>query len=93
MSESIYEVLAQDTADGEVALVGSVRAPDAGLALTFAREIFYRRGRCERIGVVPREAVCWSDEAELTERNRDRAYRTPAFFVRARRDRAAEIPG
>lgn len=89
----IYEVFAETEAPRQVVHVGSVRAPNPALAIQLAREIYFRREACFRLGVVDRAYLQWSDAPEqaLTERNAARSYRTPAFFGR-RRQRAAARP-
>ncbi len=83
----IYEVFAETVAPRQVVHVGSVRAPNQALAIQLAREIYFRREACFRLGVVDRAHLQWSDAPEqaLTERNAARSYRTPAFFGRRRR--------
>lgn len=80
-----YEVYAE-TAAAAVEHVGSVRAYTTRLAIGAAREIFFRRSTCERLAVTDGGELVWSDapEAELTRRNLNRTYRTPAFFVQQR---------
>lgn len=90
----IYEVFAELRTPRQVVHVGSVRAPTSALAIQLAREIYFRRDACLRLGVVAREHVCWSEAPEqaLTERNVARSYRTPAFFGRRRRRQAEARP-
>lgn len=83
---NVYEVFTVESSEEEsqdlVRHRGSVRAPTSALAVHLAREIYYRRDTCKRIGVVRRDQFFWSEapEAELTERNHDMEYRTPGFF-------------
>jgi phenylacetate-CoA oxygenase PaaH subunit len=90
MGTGIFEVFAETEAPRQVVHVGSVRAPNRALAMQWAREIYFRREECLRLGVVEREHLHWSDAPEqaLTERNAARSYRTPAFFGRRRRRQA-----
>ena len=83
----IYEVFVESATARQLQHVGSVQAPTARLAIQAAREIYFRRDACLRLGVVPREAVAWSTAPEdlLTARNVARSYRTPAFFGKRRR--------
>ncbi len=80
-----YEVFAED-ANAHIEHVGSVRSYTTTLALHAAREIYFRRGTCKRLAVRIGGEFVWSDlaEDELTTRNLERSYRTPAFFVQQR---------
>jgi 1,2-phenylacetyl-CoA epoxidase PaaB subunit len=80
-----YEVYAEDGSN-RVEHVGSVRAYSTRLAIDAARDVYFRRSACRRLAVQRGDTLVWSDgpEAELTARNLNRSYRTPAFFVKAR---------
>jgi phenylacetate-CoA oxygenase PaaH subunit len=88
---AIYEVYA-DEAGSELTHVGSVRALSEKLAVQAAREIYFRRSTCTRLRVVRAGTAFESaaPEAELTQRNLDRTYRTPAFFVSRRYGQPAD---
>ncbi len=63
--------------------VGSVHAPDAGLALDAARDTYTRRGEGLSIWVVPSSAITASDPAEkgsLFEPTASKIYRHPSFY-------------
>jgi len=94
-AKDVYEVFtfesSEDEKKGLITHCGSVRAPSRELAVHLAREIYYRRDTCERLGVVRRDQLFWSEapEAELTERNHEMDYRTPGFFNLRRRRHAS----
>jgi len=62
---------------------GSVHAPDAGLALQAARDVYTRRGEAVSVWVVPSGAITASDpadKAELFEPTASKIYRHPTFY-------------
>ena len=63
--------------------VGSVHAPDAGMALLAARDTYTRRGEGLSIWVVPSAAIAASDPADkdsLFEPTASKPYRHPTFY-------------
>lgn len=98
MTNEIYEVFAETHPHHWDRHIGSVRAPTPTLAVQMAREIYFRREVCQRIGVVKREQastpdqICWSDAPELvlTQRNYEKEYRKPGFFTRRRQETSKE---
>ena len=63
--------------------VGSLHAPDAGLALRNARDLYTRRQEGVSIWVVPASAIVASspgDKGELFEPSNSKVYRHPTFF-------------
>ncbi len=82
--QNIFEVVTGDATGQYITAIGSVRAPTDRLGLHMAREIFFRREVCLKLGVrrPGSELVTWSTAAEeiLTRRNLDKEYRRPSFF-------------
>ena len=87
----IWEVFRQEKKGQAFAHAGSVDAPDAAFAETWAREQFGRRGESEALWLVPREALHevhdFPDEFDLKYR------RVDGYSLKARlsvaRERAA----
>lgn len=74
---------------------GNLIAPDAELALHYARELAGRRQESSRIWIVPRAAVTVLDDPDLLKPPLDRSFKKPGGYVmrdklRAARGRAAE---
>ena len=63
--------------------VGSVHAPDAGLALRHARDTYTRRQEGVSLWVIPSAAIVASDPADagpLFEPAESKIYRHPSFY-------------
>ncbi len=63
--------------------VGSLRAPDAAIALQFARDLYTRRGEGVSLWVAPSAAIAASDPAgqdALTAVGEGKIYRHPDFY-------------
>jgi phenylacetate-CoA oxygenase PaaH subunit len=71
----IWEVFRQDRKGQPFEHAGSVAAPDAAFAESYAREQYGRRGESAALWLVPREAVHvvseWADEFDLKYRRVD----------------------
>ena len=71
----IWEVFRQGRAGQPFEHAGSVEAPDAAFAESYAREQYGRRGESVALWLVPREAVHvvsdWADEFDLKYRRVD----------------------
>ena len=71
----VWEVFRQERRGQPFQHAGSVEAPDAAFAETFAREQYGRRGESVALWLVPREAVHvvddWADEFDLKYRRVD----------------------
>jgi phenylacetate-CoA oxygenase PaaH subunit len=71
----IFEVFRQEKKGQPFQHAGSVEAPDAAFADTWAREQFGRRGESVGLWLVPRSAVHevseWADEFDLKYRRVD----------------------
>ena len=63
--------------------VGSVHAPDAGIAVRHARDTYTRRMEGVSLWVVPSASIIASDPAEdgpMFEPAEDKIYRHPTFY-------------
>ena len=71
----IYEVFRQERKGQPFQHAGSVAAPDAAFAETWAREQYGRRGESSALWLVPRESIHevreWADEFDLKYRRVD----------------------
>jgi len=71
----IWEVFRQERRGQPFEHAGSVVAPDAGFAETWAREQYGRRGESVALWLVPRDAIHvveqWADEFDLKYRRVD----------------------
>ncbi len=62
---------------------GSLHAPDAGMAVRMARDVYTRRNEGVSIWVVPSSAITASDpddHASFVEPMADKIYRHPTFY-------------
>jgi phenylacetate-CoA oxygenase PaaH subunit len=84
----IFEVFRQEKKGQAFAHAGSVEAPDASFAETWAREQYGRRGESAALWLVPRDAVHeitdWADEFDLKYR------RVDGYSIKARLKEARE---
>jgi len=71
----VYEVFRQEKEGEAMVHVGSVDAPDAELAVQYAREVYSRRSEATRLWVVPRAAVMELDDADFLRPPIERTYR------------------
>ena len=76
-----FEVFRQEKVGGPMVHGGSVVAPDALLALHYAREMFSRRGESVRLWVVRRGDVHELDDPDVLAPPLDRSYRKPGGYV------------
>lgn len=60
---------------------GSVMAPDAELAVHYAREMYGRRGESVRLWVVRRGDLHVLDDADLLQPPLDRSFKKPGGYV------------
>jgi ring-1,2-phenylacetyl-CoA epoxidase subunit PaaB len=90
----IWEIFRQERKGQPFEHAGSVAAPDAELAETWAREQYGRRGESAALWLVPRDAIHdvgdWADEFDLKYRRVD-GYSIKARLKEAR-ERAASRP-
>jgi len=87
----IFEVFRQEKKGQPFQHAGSVEAPDAAFADTWAREQYGRRGESVALWLVPRSAVHevneWADEFDLKYR------RVDGYSIKTRRAIARERAG
>ena len=67
---------------------GSVLAPDAELALHYAREMYGRRQESVRLWIVRRADIAVLDDADLLAPPLDRSFKKPGGYVM--RDKLAD---
>ena len=73
----VFEVFQQPREGKAFEHGGSVIAPDAEMAVLYAREFYGRRQESHRIWVVPREAIIEIDDPDILHPPAvDRSYRT-----------------
>ena len=60
---------------------GNVRAPDADLAMHYAREFYSRRQESVRLWVVPRSAIRDLSDPDLLQPPLDRSFKKPGGYV------------
>jgi phenylacetate-CoA oxygenase PaaH subunit len=84
----IWEIFRQERKGQPFESAGSVDAPDAEFAETWAREQYGRRGESVALWLVPRDAIRtvddWADEFELKYR------RVDGYSIKARLKEARE---
>jgi 1,2-phenylacetyl-CoA epoxidase PaaB subunit len=89
---TVWEVFRQEKKGDAFAHAGTVEAPDAGFAETWAREQYGRRGESEALWLVPRDALHevrdFPDEFDLKYRRVD-GYSLKARLKEARERAAA----
>jgi phenylacetate-CoA oxygenase PaaH subunit len=87
----VFEVFRQEKKGQPFAHAGSIEAPDAAFADTWAREQYGRRGESAALWLVPREQIHaitdWADEFDLKYR------RVDGYSIKARLKEARERAG
>ena len=84
MSEPVieaWEVFRQEKDGDPMRHGGSVMAPDAELAVHYAREMFGRRQESVRLWVVRRGDVLDLDDPDLLQPPLDRSYKKPGGYL------------
>jgi ring-1,2-phenylacetyl-CoA epoxidase subunit PaaB len=76
-----WEVFRQEKEGDAMRHGGSVMAPDAELAVHYARELFGRRQESVRLWVVRRTDVHDLDDADLLQPPLDRSFKKPGGYV------------
>ncbi len=76
-----YEVFRQEKDGDPMRHGGNVMAPDAELALHYAREMFSRRGESIRLWVVRRADIGVLDDLDLLQPPLDRSFKKPGGYV------------
>ncbi|MEO7119362.1 MAG: hypothetical protein ABIZ34_10365 [Candidatus Limnocylindrales bacterium] len=77
----VWEVFRQEKDGDPMRHSGSVRAPDAGLALHYAREFHSRRQESVRLWVVKRTEVHDLSDQDLLKPPLDRTFKKPGGYV------------
>ena len=79
----LWEVFTQKSQGAPHEHAGSVRAPDAEMALMNARDVYSRRNEATNIWVVPAETITAStpeDVGSFFDPANDKVYRHPNFY-------------
>jgi ring-1,2-phenylacetyl-CoA epoxidase subunit PaaB len=76
-----WEVFRQEKDGDPMRHGGSVMAPDAELAVHYAREMYGRRQESVRLWVVRRGDIVDLDDADLLQPPLDRSYKKPGGYV------------
>jgi phenylacetate-CoA oxygenase PaaH subunit len=76
-----WEVFRQEKEGDPMRHGGSVMAPDAVLAVHYARELYGRRDESIRLWVVRRADVHQLEDPDLLQPPLDRSYRKPGGYV------------
>jgi len=86
-----WEVFRQEKDGDAMRHGGNVLAPDAELALHYARELFGRRGESIRLWVVRRADIHVLEDLDLLQPPLDRSFKKPGGYVM--RDKLAAARG
>lgn len=86
-----YEVFRQEKDGDAMRHGGNVMAPDAELALHYAREMFGRRGESVRLWVVRRGDIGVLDDLDLLQPPLDRSFKKPGGYVMRDKLAAARV--
>jgi ring-1,2-phenylacetyl-CoA epoxidase subunit PaaB len=76
-----WEVFRQEKDGGPMVHGGSVLAPDAELALHYARELYGRRQESVRLWIVRRADIGVLDDPDLLQPPLDRSFKKPSGYV------------
>ncbi|MCB0358338.1 MAG: 1,2-phenylacetyl-CoA epoxidase subunit B [Bdellovibrionales bacterium] len=79
----LWEVFVQEKGGDDHVHCGSLRAPDAEMALQNARDVYARRGEVTSLWVAPSAAFCAtapSDNGPFFDPAQDKLYRHPQFY-------------
>ena len=77
----VWEVFRQEAEGDPMVHGGSVNAPDAELALHYAREFYGRRQESDRLWIVPRDAITELDDPDLLNPPFDRSFKRPGGYI------------
>jgi ring-1,2-phenylacetyl-CoA epoxidase subunit PaaB len=86
-----WEVFRQEKDGDAMRHGGNIMAPDADLAIHYAREMFSRRGESVRLWVVRRADIRVLDDLDLLQPPLDRSFKKPGGYVM--RDKLATARG
>jgi phenylacetate-CoA oxygenase PaaH subunit len=76
-----YEVFRQEKDGDPMRHGGNVLAPDAELAVHYARELFGRRNESTRLWVVRRADIAVLEDPDLLDPPLDRSFKKPGGYV------------
>ena len=76
-----YEVFQQAKDGDPMRHGGNILAPDAELALHYARELFGRRNESSRLWVVRRADIVVLEDPDLLDPPLDRSFKKPGGYV------------
>jgi ring-1,2-phenylacetyl-CoA epoxidase subunit PaaB len=76
-----YEVFRQEKDGDPMRHGGNVLAPDAELAVHYARELFGRRNESTRLWVVRRTDISVLEDPDLLDPPLDRSFKKPGGYV------------
>ena len=76
-----FEVFRQEKEGGPMRHGGNVMAPDAELAMHYARELFGRRGESIRLWIVRRGDIQVLEDLDLLQPPLDRSFKKPGGYV------------
>ena len=76
-----WEVFRQEKDGDPMRHGGSVMAPDAELAVHYARELYGRRQESIRLWIVRRSDILDLDDADLLQPPLDRSFKKPGGYV------------
>ena len=77
----IWEVFREEKEGDPMRHAGNLRAPDAELALHYAREFYSRRQESVRLWVVPRAEIADLSDPDLLQPPLDRTFKKPGGYV------------
>ena len=91
--DGVWEVFRQEKEGDAMRHAGNLLAPDAELAIHYAREFYGRRQESVRLWVVPRASIVDLSDPDLLQPPLDRSFKKPGGYVmrdklRAARERA-----
>ena len=76
-----YEVFRQEKEGDPMRHGGNVLAPDADLAMHYARELFGRRNESTRLWIVRRADITILEDQDLLNPPLDRSFKKPGGYV------------
>jgi ring-1,2-phenylacetyl-CoA epoxidase subunit PaaB len=76
----VWEVFRQEKDGDALRHAGNVRAPDAELAMHYAREFYSRRQESVRLWIVPRSAIRDLTDLDLLQPPLDRSFKKPGGY-------------
>jgi phenylacetate-CoA oxygenase PaaH subunit len=90
----VWEVFRQEKDGDALRHAGNVRAPDAELAMHYAREFYSRRQESVRLWIVPRSAIRDLTDLDLLQPPLDRSFKKPGgYLMRDKLDAARRKAG